>query len=100
MSTSSSIDFRIPSVHSLGTVGLAVVDACKISGATRIIGVDTDQRKEKVAKEFGVTDFLNLSLLPKSMTVQQQIIAMTNGTGNRDGSRIHFIEVVANLPCF
>lgn len=46
-------------VFGLGAVGLAVVQAAKLAGATTIIGVDTNNDKKKIAEDFGITDFLN-----------------------------------------
>ncbi|XP_074270838.1 alcohol dehydrogenase-like 1 [Silene latifolia] len=46
-------------VFGLGSVGLAVVRGAKLQGASRIIGVDINPKKEELGKEFGVTDFIN-----------------------------------------
>lgn len=46
-------------VFGLGGVGLAVVMALKQIGATRIFGVDVNPEKEAIAREFGLTDFIN-----------------------------------------
>jgi S-(hydroxymethyl)glutathione dehydrogenase/alcohol dehydrogenase len=80
-------------VFGLGTVGLAVIEASKRAGAKRIIGVDIDAKKYKLAKEFGATECVN----PKDDTrpIQQVIVAMTGGgvdysfdcTGNVDVMR-------------
>jgi len=44
-------------VWGLGAVGLAVTQAAKIAGATRIYGIDINKEKFGIAKEeFGVTD--------------------------------------------
>lgn len=64
----------------LGTVGLAVIDACRIAGAGMIIGVDTNPKKEEIARHFGASDFLNPSTLLEQ-NVQQKVIEMTGGTG-------------------
>jgi Zn-dependent alcohol dehydrogenase len=45
-------------VFGVGGVGLNVIQACKVKGATRIIAVDTVAEKEKWAREFGATDFI------------------------------------------
>lgn len=67
---------------SLGAVGLAVIDACKIAGATTIIAIDLNKRKKAVAMQFGATDFINPTTLPQGKTIQELIIEMTGGTGN------------------
>lgn len=46
-------------VWGLGAIGLAVAVACKNLGATRIIGVDTNEDKFEIAKKFGCTEFVN-----------------------------------------
>lgn len=43
-------------VWGMGAVGLAAVMGCKKAGAARIIGVDINPSKIKIAKEFGCTD--------------------------------------------
>ena len=43
-------------VFGLGAVGLAVVQAAKMAGASRIIGVDLNKDKFTVAKQIGCTD--------------------------------------------
>ena len=45
-------------------------------GATRIIGVDLNPDKVKLAQRFGMTDFVN----PRKLTTQvQHLIDMTGG---------------------
>lgn len=51
-------------VWGLGTIGLAALLGCKNSGASRIIGIDTNVAKEEIAKDLGCTDFIN----PKEIT--------------------------------
>ncbi len=46
-------------VFGLGGIGLSVVEGARLSGAARIIGVDTNPMKEQAARAVGVTDFLN-----------------------------------------
>jgi Zn-dependent alcohol dehydrogenase len=43
----------------MGAVGLAVIMGCKAAGATTLIAVDLNPEKEKVAREFGATHFVN-----------------------------------------
>lgn len=69
------LDFDPSHIGLAGAVGLSVVQAAKLSGATRIIGVDVNSEKEDVAREFGITDFVN----PRDSTepIQKRIVAMT-----------------------
>lgn len=54
----------------MGAVGLAVVMGCKRAGAKRIIAVDINTSKEKIAKEFGATEFFNPKDYPDRPTQQ------------------------------
>jgi Zn-dependent alcohol dehydrogenase len=47
-------------VFGLEGVGLSVIIGCKVAGAARIIGVDTNKDKFGKAKELGVTECINL----------------------------------------
>jgi len=64
-------------VWGVGCVGLAVLMGCKASGASKIIAIDINPAKEKIAKEFGATDFVN----PKDhdKPIQEVLSAMTDG---------------------
>ena len=67
-------------VFGLGGVGLAVVMGCKEAGCTKIIGVDTNPSKEKLAREFGITHFIN----PKELKAEEPLeeaVWNANGTG-------------------
>ena len=46
-------------VWGLGAVGLAVIQAAKLRGATRIYGLDINKGKFEIAKKFGATDCHN-----------------------------------------
>eukprot|EP00466_Bigelowiella_natans_P004870 jgi/Bigna1/58338/fgenesh1_pm.77_\ len=62
-------------VFGLGAVGLAVIQAAKIAGASRIFAIDLNPAKFEAAKGFGATDFLN----PKDyeIPIQQVIVGET-----------------------
>ena len=63
-------------VFGLGGIGLNVVQGAKMVGADRIIGVDLNADREKLAREFGMTDFIN----PKDIdNVTEAIIDVTDG---------------------
>merc|ERR1719219_1653811 len=66
-------------VWGMGAVGLAVVMGCKERGASRIIAIDINNDKKKIAAEFGATEFIN----PKEhdKTIQQLLIEMTDEGG-------------------
>jgi S-(hydroxymethyl)glutathione dehydrogenase/alcohol dehydrogenase len=46
-------------VFGVGGVGLNVIQALKVQGATTIIAVDTVPEKEALARQFGATHFLD-----------------------------------------
>ncbi len=46
-------------VFGLGGIGLNVVQGAKLVGAKQIVGVDTNPDKAALARQFGVTDFVN-----------------------------------------
>ncbi|KAL1289809.1 hypothetical protein AAHE18_20G085600 [Arachis hypogaea] len=63
------------------SVGLASAEGARISGASRIIGVDLVSSRFELAKKFGVNEFVN----PKdhNKPVQEVIAEMTNGGVDR-----------------
>lgn len=63
-------------VFGLGGIGLNVIQGARMVGADRIIGVDINPSKVPLAKEFGMTDFIN----PKDTDdVVAAIIDLTDG---------------------
>ncbi|CAM6104737.1 unnamed protein product [Calypogeia fissa] len=64
-------------IFGLGSVGLAVAEGAKAAGASEVIGIDIDANKFAIAKDFGVTKFIN----PKDheQPIQQVIVDMTDG---------------------
>ena len=66
-------------IWGLGAVGLAAVMGCKKAGASKIIGVDINSDKFKVAQQFGCTDFVNPKELKDGKTIQEVLAEMTDG---------------------
>lgn len=62
-------------VFGLGGIGLAVVQGAKKAKAGKIIAVDTNPEKFKLAEQFGATDFVNPKDFDKP--VQEVIVEMT-----------------------
>jgi len=93
MNTAQAESNCTAAVFGLGTVGLACVDALRVVGARKIIGVDTDPNKYDRAKEWGCTDCVN----PKDhdKPVSEVIVEMTteDGLGGVDYS----FECVGNV---
>ncbi|CAN6475793.1 unnamed protein product [Victoria cruziana] len=46
-------------VFGLGAVGLAAAEGARVSGASRIIGIDINPNRFEPARKFGVTEFIN-----------------------------------------
>ena len=64
-------------VFGLGAVGLAVIQAAKMVGASRIIAIDVNPEKFTAAAEFGATDFVDSSNLAEGEKIQSKIVNMT-----------------------
>jgi S-(hydroxymethyl)glutathione dehydrogenase/alcohol dehydrogenase len=63
-------------VFGLGGIGLNVIQAARMVGADRIIGVDLNPQRESMARKFGMTHFLDPS---KIENVVDAIIQLTDG---------------------
>ena len=63
-------------VFGLGGIGLNVNQGARLVGADRIIGIDTNPKKEALARKFGLTDFINPE---NSADVITEIIDLTDG---------------------
>ena len=65
-----------------GGVGLNVLNACEISGASRIIAVDINPNKLELAKQFGATDIILADKKDKGLNqVAEQVKQMLGGRG-------------------
>ena len=63
-------------VFGLGGIGLNVIQAAKMVGANKIIGVDINPARIEMATRFGMTDFIN----PKEVgNVVDQVVQLTDG---------------------
>ena len=60
-----------------GMIGLLTLQAARLAGCTRVIAVDLDDAKLKVAKSLGAAEGLN----PKAVDVPAAIAEMTGGRG-------------------
>ena len=63
-------------IFGLGGIGLNVVQGASMVGADRIIGVDLNGDRKTLAREFGMTDFINPS---DTDNVTEAIIDLTGG---------------------
>ncbi|WP_342120690.1 S-(hydroxymethyl)glutathione dehydrogenase/class III alcohol dehydrogenase [Pseudoduganella sp. OTU4001] len=63
-------------VFGLGGIGLNVIQAARMVGADKIIGIDINPAREAMARQFGMTHFIN----PKNVeNVVDAIIQLTDG---------------------
>lgn len=65
-------------VFGLGAVGLAVAQAAKLRGASKIIGVDLNPEKEDIGRKLGVTDFIDPTTLGDKK-ISEVIKELTDG---------------------
>ncbi|MET0964562.1 MAG: S-(hydroxymethyl)glutathione dehydrogenase/class III alcohol dehydrogenase [Noviherbaspirillum sp.] len=63
-------------VFGLGGIGLNVIQAAKMVGADKIIGVDINPGRIEMARKFGMTDFVNPKEVPN---VVDHIVQLTDG---------------------
>jgi S-(hydroxymethyl)glutathione dehydrogenase/alcohol dehydrogenase len=75
-------------VFGLGGIGLNVIQAAKMVGADKIIGVDINPARIEMARRFGMTDFVN----PKEVeNVVDHIVQLT------DGGADYSFECIGNI---
>jgi S-(hydroxymethyl)glutathione dehydrogenase/alcohol dehydrogenase len=65
-------------VFGLGGIGLNVIQAARMVGADKIIGVDLNPAKAEMAKAFGMTDFVNPDVVGRDKVVEA-IVDLTGG---------------------
>ncbi|MFH4355749.1 MAG: S-(hydroxymethyl)glutathione dehydrogenase/class III alcohol dehydrogenase [Neisseriaceae bacterium] len=85
-------------IFGLGAVGLAAVLGARLSGASRILGIDINADKFRLAQKLGATDFLN----PKDYhrPIQEVIVEMTEGGVDYSFECIGNVEVMQQaLEC-
>ena len=63
-------------VFGLGGIGLNVIQGAKMVGADKIIGVDLNPRREAMARQFGMTHFLNPA---HHANIVDSIVQLTDG---------------------
>ena len=64
-------------VFGLGGIGLNVIQGLRMAGADQIVGVDLNDSKEEMAREFGLTDFVNPSKVEGDMVAH--LVELTGG---------------------
>jgi len=66
-------------VFGLGGIGLNVIQGAKMVGASRIIGVDLNPERAAIARQFGMTEFVNPKDLGPDGDLVGYLIELTGG---------------------
>ncbi|MEE9319959.1 MAG: S-(hydroxymethyl)glutathione dehydrogenase/class III alcohol dehydrogenase [Granulosicoccus sp.] len=64
-------------VFGLGGIGLNVIQGLRMIGARQIVGVDLNDDKEAIARQFGMTDFVNPSKVGDNLV--DHLVELTGG---------------------
>jgi len=64
-------------IFGLGGIGLSAIIGARMAGASRIIGIDINEKKFELAKQLGATDCINPQNFDKP--IQEVIVEMTDG---------------------
>jgi len=84
-------------VFGLGGIGLNVVQGARMVGANMIVGVDLNPGREKLARQFGMTHFVNPS---QEKDLVNKLIEMTGGGADYSFECIGNVEVMRQaLEC-
>ncbi|UFP96842.1 S-(hydroxymethyl)glutathione dehydrogenase/class III alcohol dehydrogenase [Gloeobacter morelensis] len=85
-------------VFGLGGIGLNVIQGCRMVGADKIIGVDTNPAKKVLAEKFGMTHFVN----PKAVEgdLVPYLVELTKGGADYSFECIGNVDVMRQaLEC-
>jgi S-(hydroxymethyl)glutathione dehydrogenase/alcohol dehydrogenase len=67
-------------VFGCGCVGLSCINAATLAGASRVIAIDVNPKKEAWARKFGATDFVDpRGGLPDGKRIQDHLVELTDG---------------------
>ncbi|HEX7644701.1 MAG TPA: S-(hydroxymethyl)glutathione dehydrogenase/class III alcohol dehydrogenase [Burkholderiaceae bacterium] len=84
-------------VFGLGGIGLNVVQAARIAGADKIIGIDINPKRQELARKFGMTHFLNPKDVPN---VVDAVVQLTDGGADYSFECIGNVQVMRQaLEC-
>ena len=85
-------------VFGLGGIGLNVVQGARMAGANMIVGVDLNPAREKLARKFGLTHFVN----PKDVqgNLVAHLVDLTNGGADYSFECVGNVELMRQaLEC-
>mmetsp|Transcript_107 Transcript_107/g.248 ORF Transcript_107/g.248 Transcript_107/m.248 type:complete len:397 (+) Transcript_107:86-1276(+) len=94
VNTANVHEGAVVAIWGLGGVGLSVAQGCRERGAARVIGVDTNAAKFDVAKQFGVTEFVNPTDHPDADTPGKFAAVIA---GLTDGGVDYSFECIGNV---
>ena len=84
-------------VFGLGGIGLNVIQAAKMVGAGKIVGVDINPGRVDIARQFGMTDFVNPNEVD---SLVEHLVAMTDGGADYTFECIGNVDVMRQaLEC-
>ncbi|MCF6199826.1 MAG: S-(hydroxymethyl)glutathione dehydrogenase/class III alcohol dehydrogenase, partial [Hyphomicrobiaceae bacterium] len=85
-------------VFGLGGIGLNVIQGAKMVGADMIVGVDLNPAREKIARQFGMTHFINPKDIKGSLV--DHIVKLTKGGADYSFECIGNVDVMRDaLEC-
>ena len=85
-------------VFGLGGIGLNVIQGAKMVGAGKIIGVDINPDKQKMAQDYGMTDFVNPREIDGDLV--EYLVELTDGGADYSFECIGNVEVMRQaLEC-
>jgi S-(hydroxymethyl)glutathione dehydrogenase/alcohol dehydrogenase len=85
-------------VFGLGGIGLNVVQGAKLAGADKIIGIDINPKRERLARQFGLTHFVNPTEVKGDLVAH--IIELTGGGADYSFECIGNVQVMRQaLEC-
>ena len=84
-------------VFGLGGIGLNVIQGARMVGADRIIGIDINPAREKLGRDFGLTDFINPN---ETENITKAIVNLTDGGVDYSFECIGNVNIMRNaLDC-
>lgn len=84
-------------VFGLGGIGLNVIQGARMVGADRIIGIDINPAREKLGRDFGLTDFINPNEIEN---ITEAIVDLTDGGVDYSFECIGNVNIMRNaLEC-
>ena len=84
-------------VFGLGGIGLNVIQGARMVGADRIIGIDINPARQKLGRDFGLTDFINPN---ETENITEAIVDLTDGGVDYSFECIGNVNIMRNaLEC-